>query len=86
MFKKTLIAALALSALALGASQADAHGYGYGYGYGNGYGYHHSHYNSYSYNQPSCYTQSRPETIRVWDDYSCEYIFRTVYRDYQVCD
>jgi hypothetical protein len=85
MFKKTLIAAVALSALALGASQAEAHGYGYGYGYGNGYGYHHSHYNSYSYYQPSCDTQSRPVTIRVWDDYSCEYIFRTVYRDYQVC-
>jgi len=29
---------------------------------------------------------SRPVTIRVWDDYSCEYVFRTVYRDYQVCN
>ena len=29
---------------------------------------------------------SRPLTIRVWDDYSCEYIFRTVYRDYQDCN
>jgi hypothetical protein len=88
MFKKTLIAAVALSALALGASQADAHGYGYGYGgyghgyggYGYGYGYHHTHY------QSSCYAESRPVTIRVWDDYSCEYVFRTVYRSYQVCD
>jgi hypothetical protein len=27
---------------------------------------------------------SRPVTIPVWDDY--EYIFCTVYRDYQVCN
>jgi hypothetical protein len=83
MFKKTLIAA-ALSTLALGATTADAHGYGDSYGYGYGYG-HHSEYTSYSY-QPSCYTESRPLTIRVWDDYSCEYVFKTIYRDYNVCN
>ncbi|MGC2409027.1 MAG: hypothetical protein WA441_03240 [Methyloceanibacter sp.] len=47
-------------------------------------------YNSYSSYQPSyqpsCYTQPRPVTIRVWDDYSWEFIFKTVYRDYRVCD
>ena len=80
MFKKTLIAA-ALSTLALGATTADAHGYGDSYGYGYG---HHSEYTSYSY-QPSCYTESRPLTIRVLDDYSCEYVFKTIYRDYNVC-
>jgi hypothetical protein len=89
MFKKILLTAAALSTLALGASAANAgygYGYGHGYGYGYGYGYgHHAHYADYSY-QPSCYTQSRPVVIRVWDDYSCEYTFRTVYRDYQVCD
>ena len=82
MFKKTLIAAAALSTLALGATTADAHGYGNSYGYGYG---HHSEYTSYSY-QPSCYTESRPMTIRVWDDYSCEYVFKTIYRDYNVCN
>ncbi len=77
MFKKTLITVAALSTLALGATAANAHGYGYGYG-------HHSEYTSYSY-QPSCYTESRPVTIQVWDDYSCEYAFKTIYRDYNVC-
>jgi hypothetical protein len=90
MFKKTLIAAAALSTLVLGASAANAgyayggygHGYGYGYGhgYGYGYGYHHTEY------QPSCYSESRPVTIRVWDDYSCEYVFRTIFRSYQICE
>ena len=79
MFKKILLTAAVLLTLVLGASAANA-GYGYGYGYG-----HHAHYTSYSY-QPSCYTQSRPVIIGVWDDYSCEYTYRTVYRDYQVCD
>ena len=84
MFKKILLTAAALSTLVLGASAANA-GYGISVSYGHGYGHHH-HYNSYSYYQPSCYTRSRPVTIRVWDDYSYEYIFRTVYRDYRVCD
>jgi hypothetical protein len=93
MFKKILIAAAALTAMAFGASQADAHGYGYGYGYGynnysySNYGYgHHNNYYSYTQYQPSCYTQSRPITIRVWDEYYCEYVFKTVYRAYQVCN
>ena len=87
MFKKILIAA-ALTAMAFGASQADAHGYGYGYNnysYNNySYGHRNSYY-SYTQYQPSCYTQSRPITIRVWDEYYCEYVFKTVYRDYKVC-
>ena len=86
MFKKILLTAAALSTLVLGASAANA-GYGISVSYGHGYGYGHGHhYNSYSYYQPSCYTRPRPVTIRVWDDYSYEYIFRTVYRDYPVCD
>jgi hypothetical protein len=86
MFKQTLITAAALTAMAFGASQADAHGYGYSYN--NNYSYDYGHRNSYySYTQyqPSCYTQSRPITIRVWDEYYCEYVFKTVYRDYNVC-
>jgi hypothetical protein len=77
MFKKILLSAAALSGLVLFASQAEA---GYGYGYGYGYSYHRPHY-SYSYYQPHCYSVSRPVTIRIWDDYSYSYIFRTVYRD-----
>jgi hypothetical protein len=82
MFKKILVSAAALSGLVLFASQADAHGYGYGYGYGYKY---RPVYRSYSHHKPYCYTATRPVTIRIWDDYSCEYIFRTVYRDYTVC-
>jgi hypothetical protein len=81
MFKKILLSAAALSGLVLFASQADAH---YGYG-GYGYGYGHPHY-SYSYYQPHCYTATRPVTIRVWSDYAYGYIFRTVYRDYTICN
>lgn len=78
MFKQILLSAAALSAMAITTSQAEAH---YGYGYG------HPHYSSYSYSyQPSCYTEQRPVTFRVWDDYACEYVLRTVYRDYQVCN
>ena len=85
MFKKILLTAAVLVPVVLGASAANA-GYGYGHGHGYGYGYgHHAHYTSHSY-QPSCYMQSRPMIISVWDDYSCEYTYRTVYRDYQVCD
>ena len=28
---------------------------------------------------------SRPVTIRVWDDYSYSYIYKTIYRSYKVC-
>ena len=83
MFKKILLTAAALSGLMLAASQAEA-GYGYGGYGGNGYG-HRSHGYSYSYNQPHCVTKYRPVTIRVWDDYSYDYIYRTIYRDYRVC-
>jgi hypothetical protein len=82
MFKKILLSAVALSGLMLGASQADAH-YGYGYGYGYGYSHYQPHY-SYSYSQ--CYYANRPVTIRVWDDYSYSYIYKTIYRSYRVCD
>ncbi len=85
MFKKILLTAAALSGLMLAASQAQAgYGYGYGYGYG-GYGHHHSNYYNYSYYQPHCVTKYRPVTIRVWDDYSYDYTYRTIYRDYRVC-
>ena len=83
MFKKILLSAAALSGLVLCASQAEA---GYGYGYGHGHHNYKPYYRSYSYHRPHCYTSTRPVTIRVWDDYSYEYIFRTVYRDYRVCN
>jgi len=85
MFKKMLLSAAALSALVLCASQANA-GYGGGYGYSYGYKHYKPHYRSYSYHKPHCYTVSRPVTIRIWDDYSYEYIFRTVYRDIRICN
>jgi hypothetical protein len=76
MFKKILLSAAALSGLVLFASQADA---GYGYGYG-GYGYkHYRHHYSY------CHYVKRPVTIRVWDDYSYSYFYKTIYRSYKVC-
>jgi hypothetical protein len=81
MFKKILLSAVALTGLVLGASQAEA---GYGYGYG-GYGY--NHYRPhYSYSYSYCHYVNRPVTIRVWDDYSYEYIYKTIYRSYRVCD
>ena len=85
MFKKTLIAAAALSTLALGATTADADGYGNSYGYG-----HNHHYsNSYSYDytdySPTCYYESQPVTLKIWDDYSYSYTFKTIYRQVKVC-
>ena len=70
--RKTLIAlALAVTALTAGTSASEAHyrygGYGYGYGYSN-YGYHQTYYY-----QPSCHYVS----YRVYDDYACEYVYRT---------
>ena len=76
MFKKILLSAAALTALALGASSAEA---GYGYGYG-GYGYHYRPHYSY------CHYVSRPVTIRVWDDYSYSYFYKTIYRDIRICN
>ena len=78
MFKKILLSAVTLSGLVLGVSQAEA---GYGYGYG-GYGYHYRPHYSYSYSY--CHYESRP-TIRVWDEYSYSYIYKTIYRSYKVC-
>jgi len=79
MLKKILLSAVALSGLVLGVSQAEA---GNGYGYG-GYGYHYRPHYSYSYSY--CHYESRPVTIRVWDDYSYSYIYRTIYRSYMIC-
>ena len=72
-FKKILLSAAALSGLFLFASQAEA---GYGYGYSYGYG----HY------KPHCYSVTKPVTIRVWDDYSYSYFYKTIYRDYRICN
>ena len=77
--RKTLIAlALAAAALTAGTSASQA---GYGYGY-------HSYYQpSYTYYQPS-YTYYQPTyychtvTFQVYDEYSCEYVYRTK----QVCN
>jgi hypothetical protein len=77
MFKKTLIAAAALSMLALGATAANAHGY---QGHHFGYNFVFSNYDS------DCYYESRPVTIKIWDDYSYSYYFKTVYRNVRVCD
>jgi hypothetical protein len=77
MFKKTLIAAAALSTLALGATAANAHGH---HGYHFGYNFAFSDYHS------DCYYASRPVTIRIWDDYSDSYFFKTVYRSVRICD
>jgi hypothetical protein len=80
MLKKILLSAVALSGLVLGVSQAEAH-----YGYG-GYGYGYSHYQPhYSYNYSYCHYESRPVTIRLWDDYSYSYYYKTIYRSYKVC-
>jgi hypothetical protein len=85
MFKKILMTAAALSALTFGASAANAHYSSYGYNYGYSYNYRPAY--SYSYNsyQPSCYYKTIPVTIRVWDDYYCEYTYRTVYRSVKSC-
>ena len=88
MFKKILMTAAALSALTFGASAANAtYGYGYNHGYSYGYSYRpaYSHSYSYSHYQPSCYYKSIPVTIRVWNDYYCQYTYKTVYRSVKSC-
>ena len=85
MFKKILLSAAALSALVLGASQAEA-GYGYGYGYGYSYKHYKPYYRTYSYYRPHCYSVTKPVTIRVWDDYSYSYFYKTIYRDIRICN
>ena len=93
MFKKTLLAAAALSFMALGVSQAHAT---YGYNYNNySHKKHHKHHNFSWYNtypwykqfvyKPSCYFETRPVTIKLWDEYSYSYYFKTIYREVKVC-
>jgi hypothetical protein len=90
MMKKTLIAAAALTVMVLGAaSPASAH-------YNNGYRYNFSYSgypwwaNSYAYKaynyQPSCHYGTRPVTLKIWDEYSYSYYFKTVYRNVKICD
>jgi hypothetical protein len=75
--RKTLLAlVLAAGALGVATTASEAHyrsygGYG-GYSYG-GYGYQQTYY------QPH---YCRTVSFRVWDDYACEYVYRTK----QICD
>jgi hypothetical protein len=84
MLKKTLIAAAALFAIALGvASPASAH-YNKHYNFSWYSGYPWKSY-AYTYNYHPCHYESRPVTLKIWDDYSYSYYFKTVYRDIKVC-
>ena len=84
--RNTIIAlALAAAALAAGTSASQA---GYGYGYHSYYQPSYTYYQpSYTYYQPS-YTYYQPTyychtvTFQVYDEYSCEYVYRTK----QVCN
>ena len=40
-------------------------------------------YPSYSYS--ICHYETRPVTLRIWDQYSYSYYFKTVYRDVRIC-
>jgi hypothetical protein len=73
--RNTIIAlALAAAALTAGTSASQA-------GYGHGYGYGHRYYQpSYTYYQPTYYCHT--VTFRVYDEYACEYVYRTK----QVCN
>jgi hypothetical protein len=82
MFKGILLSAVVLSGLVLDASRLTPMTMSMATATTTIWHY----YQTYSYYQPHCYSVSRPVTIPVWDDYSGEYIFRTVYRDYQVCN
>ena len=87
MFKKILLTTAALSAMIFGASTANATYGGHGHHYSYGYNYRPAYSHSYSYSsyQPSCYYKSVPVTIRVWNDYYCEYTYKTVYRSVKSC-
>jgi hypothetical protein len=85
MFKKILITAATLSAMMFGASAANAHYNSHGYNYGYSYNYRPAYSYSYSSYQPSCYYKSIPVTIRVWNEYYCEYTYKTVYRSVKSC-
>ena len=67
--RNTIIAlALAAAALTAGTSASEAHYYGNSYGYDNySYGYQQTYY------QPTCHYV----TFSVYDDYSCQYVYRT---------
>ena len=67
--RNTIIAlALAAAALTAGTSASQAHYYNsYGYNSGYGYGYQQSYY------QPTCHYV----TFSVYDEYSCQYVYRT---------
>lgn len=69
MRKTLLTLAVAAAALTAGISASQAGGYGYDNDYDSGYtpSYHATYY------QPSCHTV----TVRVYDEYSCEYVYRT---------
>jgi hypothetical protein len=79
MLKKTLVAAAALTVMALGAaSPAAAHYKGHhNFSWYAGY----PSWNSYS----SCHYETRPVTLKIWDQYSYGYHFKTVYRDVRIC-
>ena len=85
MFKNILMTAAALSAMMFGASAANAHYNSHGYNYGYSYNYRPAYSYSYSSYQPSCYYKSIPVTIRVWNEYYCEYTYKTVYRSVKSC-
>ena len=70
--RKTLIAlALAAAALTAGTTASQAHYYSYGYD-NYSYGYQQTYY------QPTCHHV----TFSVYDEYSCQYVYRTK----QVCN
>ena len=70
--RNTLLA-LVLAAGALGvATTASQAGYGH-HGYQQSYDYQ----PSYDYQQTSSYYDCRTVSFRVWDEYSCEYVYRT---------
>jgi hypothetical protein len=85
MLKKTLVAAAALTAIALGAaSPASAHyNKHYNFSWYAGYPWGGYAYKTYNYNP--CHYESRPVTLKIWDEYSYSYYFKTVYRDIKVC-
>ena len=85
MFKKILLTTAALSAMMFGASAANAHYNNYGYNYGYSHNYRTAYSYSYDSYQPTCYYKSIPVTIRVWNDYYCEYTYKTVYRSVKSC-
>jgi hypothetical protein len=86
MLKQTAIAFAAVAALGLGAvgsaTTAEAGYKGKGghhyhlYGGGKRFSYHYG---------PKCHWKSRPVRIKVWDDYSYGYIWKTTHRRYRVC-